>query len=539
MIRSERLKFNNVLLLNPAGVVYLFPDGRPAHRKHCMAPLGLAYVAAGLIARNYDVKIVDILAEGYGNEELRGGSIVYGLSQVEILGRVAQAKPDIIGVSVLFSSSVPEVYRLCRALKENFPDIPIVMGGQHPTGASLNVMENNDIDYCMCGESDINFPDLLDALNGDRSLDSVKQLVYRQGDKVVNTMATVKPVTEGEGWNYYRLKEAGIPQDILALPRPAWHLFPMESYWNVDVRISGGDAAAERYGVIVSTRGCPWACYYCTSPLLSGFKGYRKRTNDDVIDEIRWLVNEYDVGEVMFLDDNFFVSKRRAKDLVRNIREEFDGIKFSVPGGTDVNQLDEEMVDLLASANFYKLTLNIESGNQEIQDQLIDKDVKLQRVPQLVDYIRDKGIETKAMLMIGFPGERRDSIEKTIKLARSLNVDDFFLSIVAPLPGTPLFDECKEKGLFIEGFDLDKIRYSLSTIRLPDTTPEELEDIRKTVWQEAFEERRQLLFQRSENRHRRFLDIEEYETFGFKLLEKGSNRLTDTSTEISTEEDVV
>ena len=266
---------------------------------------------------------------------------------------------------------------------------------------------------------------------------------------------------------------------------------------------------------MVSTRGCPHVCYYCTSPLQSGFKGYRKRTNDSVVEEIRWLVEKHGVSEVMFFDDNFFVSVPRAKDLVRRIAQEFPNTLFSVPGGTEINALDEEMIDLLAAANFYKLTLNIESGNQELQEALIDKKVKLHRIPKLVDYLRTKNIETKAMLMIGFPGETRASIDRTVALAKSLDVDDFFLSIVAPLPGTPLWDECIRKDLFVDGTSLNNIRYSLSTIKLPDTTPEELENIRYTVWKEAFEERRKRL---SGERHKKFEDRKEYETVGFKFL---------------------
>ena len=125
------------------------------------------------------------------------------------------------------------------------------------------------------------------------------------------------------------------------------------------------------------------------------------------------------------------------------------------------------------------------------------------------------------MLMIGFPGETRESINRTVELAKSLDVDDFFLSIVSPLPGTPLWDECIEKGLLIDGASLDNVRYSLSTIKLPDTTPEELENIRYTVWKEHFELRRKKL---NAQRHKKFEDREEYETVGFKFQQNNDER---------------
>ncbi len=514
---SQPGQYRKVLLINPPGVVYLFPDGRPAHRKHCAPTMGLAYLAANLLQHGYEVEVLDILAEGYSNEEVHKEQnvLVYGLPLQKVIERVRRAAPDLIGMSVLFSSGAMEAHRICKALKDEFPGLPIVLGGQHPTGAPYEVMKDGSIDYVMLGESDLTFVSLLDALNGKLPLASVIGLVYREGDEVRNTLAGVKPVYEGAGYNYYLARDSGIPMKLDELPRPAWHLFPMASYWNVDVRISGGDAAGERYAVMMSTRGCPHVCYYCTSPLQSGYKGYRRRSNDAVVAEIHWLIQEFGVEEVMFFDDNFFVSVPRAKELVRLIAKEFPRTMFSVPGGTEVNALDDEMIDLLAAANFYKLTLNIESGNQEIQNALIDKKVKLHRIPQLVQRLRDRGIETKAMLMIGFPGEKRASIERTVQLAKSLDVDDFFLSIVAPLPGTPLWDETKEKGLFIEGSSLNTVRYSNSTITLPDLTPEELEGIRYQTWKESFEERRRRI---SARRHKKFEDRREYETIGFKSL---------------------
>lgn len=516
------MTIKKVLLINPPGVVHLFPDGRPAHRKHCVPPLGLAYLAAAVRENGYEVEILDILAEGYGHEELRGDrGLVYGLPIEEVLERVRQVQPDLMGISMLFSSSASEAHDICRALKLEFPEITIVAGGQHPTGAPRPVMVDPSIDYVLLGEADASFVSLLNTLNSGSDLGRVQGLFYRDGDTVRSTMEGVKPAIAGKDFNYYLVKDTALPTDLDHLPYPAWDLFPMDAYWDVDVRISGGDAATSRYGVMVSTRGCPHACDYCTSPLQSGFRGYRKRSNESTIKEIRWLVDDLGVKEVMFFDDNFFVSVPRAKELIKMIGDEFPETLFSVPGGTEVNALDDELIDLMAASNFYKLTLNIESGNQELQDARIDKKVKLGRVPQIVDRLREKGIETKAMLMIGFPGETRESIDRTVELAKSLDVDDFFLSIVSPLPGTPLWDECIEKGLLIDGASLDNVRYSLSTIKLPDTTPEELENIRYTVWKEHFELRRKKL---NSQPHKKFEDREEYETVGYKFQENSDQR---------------
>lgn len=509
---------HKVLLINPPGKVYVLPDGTPAHRKHCTPPLGLAYIAANLLQNGYEVQVMDILAEGYKNEIFKNQSILYGLSTEDILARIEKAKPDIIGISVLFSFLILEVFELCETIKKYFPDIPIVLGGQHPSGAPEDVMRCEHVDFVIVAEADQSIVLLFESLNGRFSRNDVPNLYYRDHGEIRNTLVKRIPVTHGMGWNYYNLKNAGIPSDIDTLPFPAWDIFPLEDYWNSEVRIGGGDVVRKRHAVMVSTRGCPHACYFCTSPLMSGYRGYRMRKNEEVIREIGWLVSRYDIGEIAFLDDNFFVSKPRVKRLLKMIATEFPRIYFHVPGGTEVNALDHEMIDLMAEANFYKVQIAIEAADQGVQNSLIDKKVKVDQVPETIDYLKSRGIETRALFMIGFPGETRAQIQKTVDLAKSLDVDDFYISIVTPLPGTPVYDECLQKGLFIDGFDVNKHRYSSAKIQLPDTTPDELEQIRRDVWLEVFNEKREKMKSIAGDRLRQFTDVRDYERAGFAIL---------------------
>lgn len=359
---------SKVLLINPPGKVYVLPDGTPAHRKHCTPPLGLAYIAANLLQNGYEVQVMDILAEGYKNEIFKNHSILYGLSTEDILARIAKAKPDIIGISVLFSFLIMEVVEVCKTIKEHFPAIPIVLGGQHPSGAPEDVMKCEHVDFVIVAEADQSIVLFLESLNGRLSRYEVPNLYYRENGEIKNTLSKHTPATKGMGWSYYNLKNAGIPNDIDKLPFPAWDIFPLEDYWNSDVRIGGGDVVRKRHAVMISTRGCPHACNFCTSPLMSGYRGYRMRKNEEVIREIRWLVSQYDVGEIAFLDDNFFVSKPRVKRLLKMIAEEFPNIYFHVPGGTEVNALDHEMIDLMAEAHFYKVQIAIEAADQGVQN---------------------------------------------------------------------------------------------------------------------------------------------------------------------------
>ena len=325
-------------------------------------------------------------------------------------------------------------------------------------------MKNSFIDFVIQGEADESIVQLMDSLNGHLPINQVKGLFHRENGVVKDNMDKVKPAVEGVGWKYYRHKEAPIPSQIDELPFPAWDLFPMKTYWASEVRFGLGDVSRERFAIVQSTRGCPHTCNFCTSPLLSGYQAYRRRSVDHVIEEIRWLQKTYHIEEIQFMDDNFFVSVPRVKKLCKRLIEEFPDLVFSAPGGAEVNSLDDELIDLLAKTNFHKLMLAIEAGSEEIQEKRVDKKVKLHRVPHVIQTIRDKGMTTHGLFMIGFPDETKEQMLKTISFAKSLDLDDFSILIATPLPGTPFYDECVDRDLLYKGFDVNDLCYGNSNI---------------------------------------------------------------------------
>ena len=480
---------NKIMFIFPPGKVYVHPDGIPGARKHCSPPIGIAYLASNMLKHGYDVKVIDALVDGFEQEIYEEPFIIYGLNPIQIVEKIKEYKPDVIGISVLFSMTISEVYKICKEIKKQIPSLPILLGGQHPSGAPDDVMNRAYVDYVITGEAEITMLKFMDALNGRINFEDVPNLYYKDSRlNIVNTnkLKKVKPMVVGKGWEYYARKESTVPEILDDLPYPAWHLFNMEGYWKSNVRTGGGNPKTNRYAVMLSTRGCPHTCEFCTSPLASGYKAYRKRSNECVLKEIKWLVDTYQIGEVQFVEDNFFVSKKRAKSLMKDLAREFPDIYFQSTGGTEVNALDDEMIELMAKSNFYHAILAIEAGDPEVQKTSVDKNVKLDRLPQIVKKLNEHNIDTKALYMIGFPGETRAQIQKTVDLALNLGVLDFNLSIVTALPGTPLYDECLEKGMFPEGTTVNNLNYSKSNIKLGDITADELEEIRRNVWKKAF-----------------------------------------------------
>ncbi len=134
-------------------------------------------------------------------------------------------------------------------------------------------------------------------------------------------------------------------------------------------------------------------------------------------------------------------------------------------------------------------------------------------------------MQTRALFMIGFPDETREQIMKTVDLALNLDVDDFYISLCTPLPGTPLYDQCVRRGLLHDDFDPNDVRYSVANIKLPDISREELESIRRDVWlkykQNQTSDAQYTMIKRP---FKAFKDSSEYETAGFKHGEPSTFR---------------
>lgn len=465
-----------VLLISPPGKITVTAEGS-RERKLAVPPLGLASLAARLLQEDYQVEILDVMMEGYDNELVNGPTILYGLSDEEVAARIKAFKPDAVGVSCLFSNRGREALNLCRIARESAPDALIVFGGQHPSGMPRLVMDPN-VDFIMKGEADNTFPLLLRCISEGGDPRQIPQVVMKDGDSY-----WVSPV------NDYPISRT--------MPLPAWELVDLERYWQAGLAdYEVNKAGYKRFLIMITSRGCPHDCSFCTAPFMSD-RQYRRKEINDVIDEIRIYRERYGINEVHFWDDNFFINKKRVKELVPALGRAFPDMTFQVPSGSEINALDNEVIDMLAEANFTKLFMAVESANPEIQAEMIEKRVKLDRIPALLTRLRERGIISEGSFMVGFPGETKAQIDHTFHMAATFGFDRISISIVNPLPGTPLYDLCVEKGLLHDDFDPQNIRWSSENIKMPEVERGYISSRRREVWQEYMKDR---------------IDIAKYET---------------------------
>lgn len=470
-----RTTVKKVMLINPPGKITLTEHGS-RERKLAVPPLGLAYLGAQLKKHGYEVEILDVLIEGYENEHTSGRTILYGLTEEQIRTRIRAFNADMIGVSCLFSNRGKEALRLCEIAKEEIPDAHVLMGGQHPSGYPVLVTQPF-IDYMMFGESENSLIELLEAINSGGDLTQVSQIILKK---------------DGGFW---RSPKMHLP-DVDLMPYPAWDLVNLQKYWNVGLSEYEINAEGEkRFMVMISSRGCPHACTFCTAPMMTE-RRYKYRSLEDIVKEIRLYADKYGTREINFWDDNFFINKRRTKELLRGLIKETPGMTYQVPSGAEINAIDEEMIDLMAAAGFKKLFMAVESPNEEIQLSHIDKKVKLHRIREIVQKLKTVNIISEGSFMVGFPHETKAQVDATFSKVKEFGFDRISISIVNPLPGTALYEQCKNEGLLPPDFDPQDIRWSSENIKLEGIERGYLGKRRREVWLEYMKER---------------IDVEKYE----------------------------
>ena len=422
-----------------------------------LPPMGPGYIAALLEKEGYDVSIIDSLAMGWKNHESINEDIIrVGLSFKEITEIIDRYKPDVLGISNLFSRQSRNAYKIAEIAKGLNPKLITIFGGAHPTVCYEDVLSTNFVDYIVLGEGDISFLKLIRYLEGKLQEADIDGIVYKKdGNNVV--------IPKKEWVN-----------DLNSLPFPARHLMNMDLYFGLEA--SHGQRKSKRFTPIITSRGCPAKCTFCSANKVWGRK-FRMRSVENVLSEMRHLKKEFGIQELLFEDDNTTLDVTRAKDLFGKMIDEKFNFAWDTPNGVAAFALDKETLKLMKDSGCYKVNFAIESGNQQHLSKNIRKPLNLKKVPPLVDYARKIGMDVGVFLVVGMPGETEEMIWDSFKFVASMGIYNPHVSVATPYPGTELFDLCTEKGYLKEGFsysDLYIRSFSISTPELPSSKLKEI-----------------------------------------------------------------
>jgi len=228
----------------------------------------------------------------------------------------------------------------------------------------------------------------------------------------------------------------------------------MEDYFKYN-RPHGSSSRYRRSTPLITSRGCPAKCTFCSIHTVWG-RRFRPRSPQNVMGELFFLKEKYGIREIQIEDDNLTLDKTRAHALLDQIIDSKLDMSFTTPNGIAVWALDGPLLEKLRKAGFYRLTLAVESGNEEVLTKIIRKPLKLDHVREIVPIAKSLGFELDTFYVVGFPGETKEQIRETFRFANSLDVDNAKFFVATPYPGTELYQIAKEKRYLARDFDFHR-----------------------------------------------------------------------------------
>jgi anaerobic magnesium-protoporphyrin IX monomethyl ester cyclase len=396
-------------------------------------PLGLAYIGAALREAGHAVQVVDATGAGLDTTITRhtqaGPLHVTGLTIPQIVGAV-DPNAEVIGISHMFLHQWPLLRDLAVALRARYPRAKIVVGGENASAFYPHILADcSAIDVCVIGEGEQTLLNLLQAWAENRALAEVAGLAYVEGGELRRTA----PAARNE--------------ELDSLPEPAWDLFPVDAY--LDRRRSGG-VDRGRSMPLLTSRGCPYRCSFCSSPQMWTTR-YLRRDPAKVVDEIARYVARYRITNVDLNDLTAMLTKDWMIEFAKAMIDRKLEVSVQLPSGTRSEAVDAEAAAWLYRAGIRNFCYAPESGSAQTLER-IHKKVKLPRLRASLQAAIEAGMTTHASIIIGFPHESSAELRETYRFVLQLaldGLDTVAVMVFAPYPGSEEYDRLHEQGAII------------------------------------------------------------------------------------------
>jgi radical SAM superfamily enzyme YgiQ (UPF0313 family) len=411
---SKRDQRRVVILYNPLAPYYTIP-------------LQYLALAAVIDRERFDVRVIDARIERSAEEAHR---------------KVVELLPEAVcvGVSVITGTPIKDATAISELTRRSAPGVPVVWGGWHPSIFPEQCLREGSADYCVFGQGELTFSELVEALEAGSGTEGIAGLAYlRDGMFVRNPERKFV--------------------DINTFPPYDYGLVPLETYF----RLKG-----KRQIDFYSSQGCPYRCGFCADPYVysrrwSGLKSGR------MVSDVFEAVRKYRVDDVLFQDENFFANRNRVNEFCRGVND--SGLRFTWAATSRADQiapLDDEFLAEVARANLRKVMIGAESGSQEMLD-LMKKDTLAEEALISAEKLTRHGIGAAFGFIVGFPEESFEETLKTLNLIKEIKRIDpgmeFNIFFFTPYPGTELYEQIVSKGYLLpstlaEWSDIDFILYS-------------------------------------------------------------------------------
>ena len=410
---------NTIVLFNPMPVKHsvTIPDKKTTSLQVPLVNVPLSLLAIGRMVReNLDVRIINAVVDhGYK------GMVLDTCENALCLG-----------VSSMTCYQIRDGINVCAAVKERYPELPVIWGGYHPSTEPAQTLENPNIDIVVRGQGELTFKELADRLRNKDSLQGVPGVSYKDGSRIINN-----PDREFEDINNF----PPVPYDMI----------------DVERHIKGykfGTRCIDYY----ASQGCASACDFCSEPIFCG-RRWSGLAPETVVSELGHMAKTYNIDTFMIRDSDFFLNVRRLKELCRLLIEKDPGIRLTSVNGRmeQLSRLDDSIWELIRKAGIREIFIGFESGHQKALD-MMNKGARVSQIKSCVDKCIRHDIDIRGSFMVGIPGvdageEVKSTLDEIHKIICAygepgrLDHMDILLSFFTPYPHTKLYEASLKNGL--------------------------------------------------------------------------------------------
>ena len=402
-------------------------------------PLGLGYLAAVLEKKGYEVEVIDCQASKFKYDDFKK--------------EIAKRHPDVLGVTAatrLYNSAL----EIIKITKEVHPNCLTLIGGPHVTFWDEKALQEcPQLDVVFRREGEYTLLEMVQRLEAGKSHYDIIGTTCRKGNEFV------------------RNPDRPYIENLDELPFPARHLWDLESI-----------RKAEDIFYLTTSRGCVYWCEFCSAVRMFGRK-YRMRGVQNVADELEFLYKTYNAKVFTFCDDAFTVDQARTEELCKEIKKR--GLKIKWNCGTRVDMVTKDLLTKMKEAGCVSVWFGVESGAQQVLNDM-HKGISTEQTITAVNWVRKLGLKPVPNVLLGFPGETKETAWKTIKFAEKISPDEIaYFNVATPYPGTPMYDMVIKNG-WLKITDFDQYDATTPIFETPTLSMKELGELYEQAFQSFY-----------------------------------------------------
>jgi radical SAM superfamily enzyme YgiQ (UPF0313 family) len=385
-------------------VVFFFPSFASTE---ATAPLGILAVATPLLRAGYSVTLID--------------STITPNFKKRVLEEVRDAL--CLGISLVTGPMIRETVEIARAAKAWRPDVPVILGGWHPSLLPKQTLESPFIDYVVRGQGEDTLLELVQHLELRAPVDLIPGIGFKRGGKLhFSTERPLKPIAD--------------------LPPKAYHLADFDAYER---------SCGRRWAMYISSLACPFNCSYCTNAGVYGRK-WNALSPEQFVEETVDLTNRYNLEMLWVVDDNFLVDLDRARHIAEGLVRANANFNWSIQATTNLTaRLSLEDLKLLRRSGLHQICQGVDSGSEKILKLMNKTFQDFDSIYESASRCLQAEIRPSFNIIFAYPGEgkteRRQTIDFMMDVCRRFPGSEFWTNIFTPYPGSPIMEHVQELGI--------------------------------------------------------------------------------------------